>query len=87
VAAAKDKSKENKALDEKQTENEHTPDKPSEIKPEGDKKTYLVLTPLRHDGTFYAVDSDIKLSDHDAGPLLAVNAIGSKPAEEEVDNG
>lgn len=77
MAAAKDKP----------VEDTSTEDKPTEVKPVEDKKTYLVLTPLKHDGTSYAEDDDIELSDHDAKPLLAVKAIGSKPAKEEVDNG
>lgn len=77
MAAAKDKP----------VEDTSTEDKPTEVKPVEDKKTYLVLTPLKHDGTSYAEDDDIELSDHDAKPLLAVKAIGSEPAKEEVDNG
>lgn len=39
------------------------------------KKTYLVKTPVEHDGERYDIGSEIALAEKHAGPLLAVKAI------------
>lgn len=43
-------------------------------------KTYTVKYVVNHDGEEYAVGSDIELSDKQAAPLLAVDAISDPSA-------
>jgi hypothetical protein len=46
-------------------------------------KTYIVKTPLQHDGDAYLPDDEIALDDKHAEPLLAVGAVAD-PADAEV---
>lgn len=43
-------------------------------------KIFKVIEPVLHDGNFYAVDSEIELSDKEAKPLLDIGAIAGGAA-------
>lgn len=45
------------------------------LPPAADTPSYVVVSPVRHDGTHYAVDAPIELSAADAARLLALGAI------------
>lgn len=44
------------------------------------KTIYVARTPIRHDGQDVAVGADLALTDSQAEPLLAIDAIAPAPA-------